>query len=77
MNEKEKAVELIIKMWGGDEKTEIDRIKDSIGYDDAKFCALIAVDEIIKETVKWHPCDIDDDPRYDYWLQVKTEIEKL
>ena len=33
-------------------------------------CALIAVDEVIKAT-------IDDWSHYEYWQEVKTEIEKL
>lgn len=38
---------------------------------DAKQCALIAIDEIIKEH---YPQDAK---RCEYWNQVKTEIQKL
>jgi hypothetical protein len=39
---------------------------DVCDYEGAKQCALIATDEILKETLDIH-----------YWQQVKTEIEKL
>jgi hypothetical protein len=57
MTPKEKAKELYFKMY------------DAYGYDDyslrAKKCALIAVEELIKETGS------------KYWYDVKQEIEKL
>lgn len=42
---------------------------------DAKYCALIAVDEI-KEAIFWHPFE---SPNFEleYWNEVKQEIEKL
>ena len=54
--------------------------------EEAKQCALICVDEIIKEALqmdeKWH--DNEDAPltsvfnySYEYWLEVRKEIEKL
>lgn len=42
----------------------------------AKRCALIAVDEIIKET-KLHDKTIYQHGRTFYWQEVKQEIEKL
>jgi hypothetical protein len=42
----------------------------------AKRCALIAVDEIIKET-KLHDKTIYQHGRTAYWQEVKQEIEKL
>jgi hypothetical protein len=44
--------------------------------DKAKQCALIAVDEIIKET-KLHDKTIYQHGRTFYWQEVKQEIEKL
>jgi hypothetical protein len=41
----------------------------------AKQCALIAVDEILKQC--WDYRDIDVQASYDYWQEVKQEIEKL
>lgn len=40
-----------------------------------KYCALIAVDELIKEC--WDHREIDLQAGYDYWVNVKQEIEKL
>ena len=40
-----------------------------------KQCALIAVDEIMKQC--WDYRDIDLQASYDYWQEVKTEIKKL
>lgn len=48
--------------------------------DKAKQCALIAVDEIIAECANWAGGSIDngwDRKRFDYWEEVKQEIEKL
>ena len=44
-------------------------------YNDAKECALIAVEEI-KEAIFWHPYE---SPNFEleYWNEVKQEIEKL
>ena len=41
----------------------------------AKSCALIAVDEIIKQC--WDYRDIDLQASYDYWKEVKQEIQLL
>jgi phosphopantetheinyl transferase (holo-ACP synthase) len=40
-----------------------------------KECALIAVDEILKQC--WDYRDIDLQASYDYWQEVKQEIELL
>ena len=59
MTPKEKAKELVDKMW-------VYSLPNANGsWNNAKRCALIAVDELIKETGKR------------YWYDVKTEIEKL
>jgi hypothetical protein len=41
----------------------------------AKSCALIAVDEILKQC--WDYRDIDLQASYDYWQEVKQEIQLL
>jgi hypothetical protein len=43
----------------------------------AKQCALIAVDEIIKENDLFDRTDGYVQKRIDYWQEVKQEIEKL
>ena len=46
-----------------------------VNNEDAKKCALIAVDEILSEIYSNN--FITSDNRRIYWQQVKTEIEKL
>jgi hypothetical protein len=65
MTPKEKAKELVDKMWNIDERY------GSIGFHEAKQCALIAVDEIINVTVGLNGW-IDG---FQYWEEVKKEIE--
>jgi len=54
---------------------------DEEANEDAKVCALIAVDEILKRTrsVDTMPpnCQKIDENTKEYWQQVKTKIEKL
>ena len=70
MTPKEKAIELIDKFW----KWSLMDSKHSVApY--AKQCALIAVDEIMKQC--WEYRDIDLQKSFDYWQEVKQEIEKL
>jgi hypothetical protein len=68
MTPKEKALELVDKMYGN----ESDYMTDQ----QAKQCALIAVDEIIKS----NPISFDKDDNciasY-WWVYVKKEIEQL
>ena len=78
MTAKEKAMELFKKYSKG---------KDEWGwalceYDScAKRCALIAVDEILKNSVGYNAYDgvTDNDILADnnYWEEVKSELEKL
>jgi hypothetical protein len=70
-NPKEKAKELV------DKYIEMEYLKDFHGMYQplAKQCALIAVDEIIQQC--WDYMDIDLEASYDYWQQVKQEIELL
>jgi hypothetical protein len=66
MTPKEKAIELIDKM--------LHCYQGHIDEYTAKQCALIAVDEIIKD----NPNIYDSDRlNYKYWNEVKKEIEKL
>jgi len=58
MTPKEKAKELVDKFY------EI--LPYWVNEQDAKQCALIAVDEILKDTINIY-----------YWQEVKTEIELL
>ena len=44
-------------------------------WKEAKKCAIRAVDEIMKEC--WDHREIDLQAGYDYWNEVKHEIEKL
>jgi len=77
MTPKEKAKELFLKF------RQIPPSSPYTGVDDgeAKQCALIAVDEILKRTrsVDTMPpnCQKIDDNTKEYWQQVKQEIEWL
>lgn len=44
-------------------------------WEEAKRCALIAVDELLRRC--WDYRDIDLGSSYDYWQEVKQEIEAL
>jgi hypothetical protein len=69
MTPKEKAKELvwkylpILESWKEDNSNK------------AKQCAIIAVDEMMKQC--WDYRDIDLQASYDYWNELKHEIEKL
>ena len=47
---------------------------DEEADEDAKHCALIAVDEILEETMERDGMRVINNP---YWMEVKQEIEKL
>ena len=68
---KEKAVELVDKYFREMQFSEF--VND---MDASKQCALIAVDEIIKEKEECHKYECNG---YDlkYWVEVKQEIIKL
>jgi len=71
MDAKDKATELVDKFYN-----EIDcaSLTDEISEDKAKQCALICVDEMLKEikpSLVYHKRDVE------YWQEVKEEIEKL
>jgi hypothetical protein len=69
MTPKEKAKELVDKFRL--HVLEKDFFGDSVEHDNAKQCALIAVDEIISNRERIKGIDKL------YWQQVKQEIEKL
>jgi hypothetical protein len=73
MTPKEKADYLLHKMYVVDAYDDYDDV--SMEYRYAKRCALIAVDEMMKQC--WDYRDIDLQASYDYWQEVKHEIEKL
>ena len=68
MTPKEKAIELIEKMLNGFQFNTDDYT--------AKQCALIAVDELIKELTEEISPSVHGF-RHKYWQEVKQEIEKL
>ena len=73
MTPKEKADELVNKMW-------IYAIPNADGsWGNAKKCALIAVDEILEllEDNGLLIAEYHDKYTMEYWLEVKQEIEKL
>ncbi len=74
MNAKEKADELIDKMYYIGRYDDKEDYNPAMAWERAKQCALIAVDEIIN-----HHSQEQGLYRIDtyYWQQVKQEIEKL
>jgi hypothetical protein len=75
MTPKEKAEELFIiyvNKGMNQIKPVINRV---IRKEMAKQCSLIAVDEILKQCFDYR--DIDLQAYYDYWQEVKTEINNL
>jgi hypothetical protein len=77
MSPKEKADELVLKFkkYAYYPKTNDDEVFINQLNNNAKSCALIAVDEILnvisENTIEPFVFDID------YWQEVKQEIEKL
>jgi hypothetical protein len=69
MTPKEKAEELVLKYLRIDNNT-----KEWFNMHIAKQCALIAVDELIKEQTMWQNGEVN--PVL-YWQEVKNEINKL
>jgi hypothetical protein len=71
MKSKEKAIELVEKF-----RTHTYNGEDNQYSENAKRCALIAVDEIIEEVRDY--CDTNfHQERFNFWQEVKSEIEKL
>jgi len=71
---KDKAEELVLKYLRIDNNT-----KGWFNTYIAKQCAIIAVEEIIEECYKWSGGDNStwDRERFDFWTEVKREIENL
>lgn len=72
MTPKGKAIELREKFWNVE---VISGDWQFSGMVDAKQCALIAVDEIL--SIKKEIWDNFNSEYFEFWQQVKTEIEKL
>lgn len=70
MTPKEKAKELVDKFYIGRSR---DNLPLTMYWSSAIGCALIAVDEILEVTISYD--DISKD--YEFWKEVKQEIEKL
>ncbi len=71
-NHKEKAKQLV-------EKFKLEPIKPLciMHPQHSKQCALIAVDEIIRSNPHSNPLNTRVYSTFNYWIEVKTEIEKL
>ena len=67
MTPKEKALEIFNRMC-----SSVDELLPL----DIKQCALIAVDEIISNSLEYMGCSLKDDEII-YWQKVKNKIEKL
>jgi hypothetical protein len=82
-NAKEKAEELVGKYKcyadGVDRQEDNDQIEEHL--ENAKQCALIAVDEILNLPVVWYDINaseaLDKSDTFEYWEEVKSEIKKL
>ena len=78
MTPKEKPEELIYKFYS---KTDEERLVVNKYWSNAKYCALIAVDEILKsnpiQPLSFMLESEALDAGQDYWKEVKQEIEKL
>jgi hypothetical protein len=70
MTPKEKANQLVDNYW------LMDKINPSLSKEQAKQCALIAVDELIKIHYLLTTTH-DTSPSINYWKEVKKEIENL
>ena len=73
MTPKEKAQELVSKFYS---KSDYERLLVNKYWSNAKFCALIAVDEILDDDVYDMSEELFEN-RISYWKEVKQEIEKL
>ncbi len=69
MTPKEKAEELHNKFYKINEGVNL------IYFEEAKQCALIAVDEILEDIEDLESYDYK--PKFSYWSKVKKEIELL
>jgi hypothetical protein len=74
MCEKDKAYYLF-RLFGMTIAESIDEEGFVCDTEQAKKCALMAVDEIIM-AIDWHEFEVPN-KQFDYWLEVKSEIEKI
>lgn len=72
MTPKEKAAELIDKMYYIGRYDDKEDYNPAMAWERAKQCALIAVDEVLSTMD-----EEDNYVLYKYWKEVKQEIEKL
>jgi len=73
MTPKEKAKELVDRYWV---YLRAGLMYDEEAKEDAKHCALIAVDEVLSIGIM-SECDWQIEHLYTYWAEVKQEIEKI
>ena len=73
MTPKEKAEELVLKFK---ELPQEGTLMFYVVFEISKQCALIAVNEIINNSIEWLGCKYQDE-EIKYWQEVKQEIEKL
>ena len=78
MTPKEKAVELLDKMYFSRRYDDVEKYIPLKAWEHAKQCALIAVDEIITNNSKI-PGLLTQDTMHNtwFWQEVKQQIEKL
>ena len=76
MTPKEKAEELVDKMYFSRRYKDVEDYIPEQAWIHAKHCALIAVDEIISNIEPSVSMDVIE-ARIKYWKEVKQEIEKL
>ena len=74
MNAKEKADELIDKMYYIGRYDDKEDYNLAMAWERAKQCALIAVDELIKQEEKYNNGSFYPS---NYWTEVKAEIQKF
>ena len=77
MTPKEKADELIDKMYYVGRYDDKEDYNPAMAWERAKQCALIATQEIILANPHSNPFNTDVYSTMDYWLEVKKEIENL
>ena len=77
-NEKlDKWNELVDKMYYSGRYEDLENYNPKMAWFRAKQCALIAVQEILNCNPHSNPFNTNIYSTYDYWLEVKQEIEKL
>ena len=83
MEAKDKAMQLVCKMYGCEIDTDLNDIYtiNADGYFQAKYCALIAVNEILNITclkqLNYKEYFNSNSEFINYWQEVKEEINKL